>query len=136
MLLARTGAVLPLLDGPVGFDPCFCFQWYRVMLFCGYVACRPLEVRRLCNLFGLVSAGCPGLGVVAFLTLHFRTPGGSKVCFDLCRWKGFRGGPSLDIAGCLQLLHASHVGDGDMALLRCTIWAKIIADVTWCRFFE
>ena len=42
----------------------------------------------------------------------------SKVCFDLCQRQGFRekGGGSLDIAGSLQLLQASHVRDRDKAL--------------------
>ena len=42
----------------------------------------------------------------------------SKVCFYLCRRQGFRGGLMLDIAGSLQLLHASRVLDRDKAALR------------------
>ena len=42
----------------------------------------------------------------------------AKVSFDLCRRQGFRGGPLLDIAGSLQLLHAPHVRERDKALLR------------------
>ena len=41
-----------------------------------------------------------------------------KVSFDLCRRQGFRGGPLLDIAGSLKLLHAPHVRERDKALLR------------------
>ena len=41
-----------------------------------------------------------------------------KVSFDLCRRQGSRGGPLLDIAGSLQLLHAPHVRERDKALLR------------------
>ena len=42
----------------------------------------------------------------------------AKVSFDLCRRQGFRGGPLLDIAWSLQLLHAPHVRERDKALLR------------------
>ena len=37
---------------------------------------------------------------------------------DLCRRKGFRGGPLLDFRGSMQLLDSSHVRDRDKALLR------------------
>ena len=37
---------------------------------------------------------------------------------DLCRRKGFRGGPLLDFRGTMQLLFSSHVRDRDKALLR------------------
>ena len=42
----------------------------------------------------------------------------SKEGFDLCRRQGFGEGPMLDIAGSLQLLRVSHVGERDKALLR------------------
>ena len=42
----------------------------------------------------------------------------SKVCFGLCRRQGFSRGPMLDIAGSLQLLHASHVRERNKALLK------------------
>ena len=41
-----------------------------------------------------------------------------KVSADLCARKGFRGGPSLDIDGTLQLLNSDHVRERDKALLR------------------
>ena len=41
-----------------------------------------------------------------------------KVAADLCRRKGFRGGPLLDVHGSLQLLSSSHVRERDKALLR------------------
>ena len=41
----------------------------------------------------------------------------AKVSFDLCRRQGFRGGPMLDIARSLQLLHSPHVRERDKALL-------------------
>ena len=37
---------------------------------------------------------------------------------DLCKRKGFRGGPLLDFRGSMQLLDSSHVRDRDKALLR------------------
>ena len=42
----------------------------------------------------------------------------NRVAGDLCRRKGFRGGPLLDIHGSLQLLISSHVRERDRALLR------------------
>ena len=42
----------------------------------------------------------------------------NKVTSDLCKRKGFRGGPLLDIHGTLQLLNSSHVRERDKALLR------------------
>ena len=41
-----------------------------------------------------------------------------KVSADLCARKGFRGGPSLDTDGTLQLLNSDHVRERDKALLR------------------
>ena len=42
----------------------------------------------------------------------------NKVATDLCKRKGFRGGPLLDVHGSLQLLVSSHVRERDRALLR------------------
>ena len=42
----------------------------------------------------------------------------NKVAADLCKRKGFRGGPLLDVRGSLQLLVSSHVRERDRALLR------------------
>ena len=36
--LANVGAVLSLLDGPTGCDPCFCVVWFRFRLLCRYMA--------------------------------------------------------------------------------------------------
>ena len=41
-----------------------------------------------------------------------------KVAADLCKRKGFRGGPLLDVHGSLQFLNSSHVRERDKALLR------------------
>ena len=39
--LAHVGAVLSLLDGPVGCDPAFCVVWFRFRLMRRYLAYRP-----------------------------------------------------------------------------------------------
>ena len=66
-----------------------------------------------------------------------------KVSFDLCRRQGFRGGPLLDIAGSLQLLHAPHVRERDKALLRSImvggVWNGFLlgharGEIVPCRF--
>ena len=154
MPLAHVGAVLSLLDGPVGCDPGFYVIWCRFRLLRRYLAYRPLEVPRLYSLLGLVAGGCPGhgpmhllvesAGIIGFscdpVNAGWNRPGlpvlqhlagpyqhfkaaiwdawRFKVSFDLCRRQGFRGGPMLDIAGSIQLLHAPHVRERDMALLR------------------
>ena len=41
-----------------------------------------------------------------------------KIAADLCGWKGFRGGPLLDVDVSLQLLNSSHARERDKALLR------------------
>ena len=62
---------------------------------------------------------------------------------DLCRRKGFRGGPLQDFPGSMQLLDSSHVGDGDKALLRAIlsggVWngflpGKVRGENVPCRF--
>ena len=64
----------------------------------------------------------PGLSLLAGTYQHFKAAIWDawrfKVSFDLCQRQGFRGGPLLDIAGSLQLLHAPHVRERDKALLR------------------
>ena len=71
---------------------------------------------------GWTGPGLPMLHHLAGPYQHFKAAISdawrSKVCFDLGRRQGFRGGPMLDIAGSLQLLHASHVTERDQALLK------------------
>ena len=71
---------------------------------------------------GWVRPGLPGLSMLAGPYQHFKAAiwdaWRSKVSFDMCQRQGFRGGPLLDIAGSLQLLHAPHVRERDKALLR------------------
>ena len=67
MPLAHVGAVLSLLDGPVGCDPGFYVIWCRFRLLRRYLAYRPLEVPGLYSLLGLVAGGCPGHGPMHLL---------------------------------------------------------------------
>ena len=62
MPLAHVGAVLTLLDGPVGCDPGFFVVWSRFRLLRRYLAYRPMEVPRVYALLGLAADGCPGHG--------------------------------------------------------------------------
>ena len=45
--LAHVGAVLSLLDGPVGCDPAFCVVWFRFRQMRRYLAFRPEEIPRV-----------------------------------------------------------------------------------------
>ena len=64
-----------------------------------------------------VRPGLPLLSDLAGPIQHFRTAildaWRNKVAADLCRRKGFRGGPLLDVHGSLQLLCSSHVRERD-----------------------
>ena len=66
----------------------------------------------------------------------------NKVAADLCGRKGFRGGPLMDVHGCLQLLNSSHVRE-EKALLRSImvrgVWngyllGRVRNQVLPCRF--
>ena len=71
---------------------------------------------------GWVRPGLPPLHQMAGPYQHYQAAiweaWQAKVSFDPCRRQGFRGGPLLDIAGSLQLLHSPHVRERDKALLR------------------
>ena len=57
--LTHVGAVLSLLDGPVGCDPAFCVVWFRFRLMRRYLAYRPEEVSRVYRLLAAAAAeGC------------------------------------------------------------------------------
>ena len=56
----------------------------------------------------------PGLPALSNLA----GPMENKVAADLCYWRGFRGGPLLDVPGTLQLRNSGHVRERDKALLR------------------
>ena len=68
-----------------------------------------------------VRPGLPLLSNLAGPIQHFRAAildaWRDKVAADLCKRKGFRGGPLLDVHGSLQLLNSSHVRERDKALL-------------------
>ena len=66
--LSTVGAVLSLLDGPVGCDPAFCIVWFRFRLLRRYLTLWPTEVRRVYRLLSLVGDGCPGHGPIHLLT--------------------------------------------------------------------
>ena len=55
--LAHVGAVLSLLDGPVGYDPAFCVVWFRFRQMRRYLAYRPEEVSRVYRLLAAAAAG-------------------------------------------------------------------------------
>ena len=98
---------------------------------------------------GWIRPGLPLLHQLAGPYQHFKAAiweaWQAKVSFDLCRRQGFRGGPMLDIAGSLQLLHAPHVRERDKALLRSImvggvrVWNGFLlgharGDIVPCRF--
>ena len=61
--------------------------------------------------------GLPVLSNLAGPVQHFRSAVlescRSKATPDLCAWKGFRGGPWLDISGTSQLRDSDHVPETD-----------------------
>ena len=69
-----------------------------------------------------ISPGLPLLSSLAGPLQHFKAAildaFRNKVAADLCKRKGFRGGPLLDVHGSLQLLISSQVRERDKALLR------------------
>ena len=60
--LAKTGAVLSLLDGPSGCDRTFCVVWFRFLMLRRYRAYWPGEVFRIYRLLEHAADGCPGHG--------------------------------------------------------------------------
>ena len=62
--LTNVGAVLSLLDGPTGCDPCFCVVWFRFRFLRRYLALWPTEVGRVYRLLEIVGEGCPGHGPI------------------------------------------------------------------------
>ena len=78
--------------------------------------------------------GLPVLGVLAGPIQHFRAAvldaWRHRVSMSLCSWKGFRGGPFLDVSGTMQLLDSDHVRERDKALLR-----GVLVGGVWNGFF-
>ena len=61
--LANVGAVLRLLDGPIGCDPAFFWVvWCRFRMLRRYLAYRAEEVSGVYWLLGSADDGCPGHG--------------------------------------------------------------------------
>ena len=104
--LACSVSVLGLLDGPHGFDPCFCIVWFRFRLFRRYLSFRPDEVPRLYRLLDLVHDGCSGHGPI-----HALVAGAHRIGFSwdslMTRWD--RPGLSglSDLAGPIQYFQSA-----------------------------
>ena len=94
-----------------------------------------------------VRPGLPLLSDLAGPTQHFRAAildaWRNKVPADLCCRQGFRGGPSLDIHGSVQLLNPSNVRERDKAFLRSVmvgdVWngfllGRVRGQPVQCRF--
>ena len=77
--LAHVGAVLSLLDGPVGCDPAFCVAWFRFRLMRRYLAYRPDEVSRVYRLLSAASDGCSGHGPA-----HVLVESAAEIGFSWC----------------------------------------------------
>ena len=77
--LAHVGAVLSLLDGPVGCDPAFCVVWFHFRLMRRYLAYRPEEVSRVYRLFAAAAEGCPGHGPA-----HLLVESANEIGFSWC----------------------------------------------------
>ena len=100
-LLAHVGAVLSLLDGPVGSDPAFCVVWFRFRLMRRYLAFWTEEVSRVYRLLAAASEGCSGHGPAHLLVESAAEVGFSR-CSQVFGW--IRSGlPVLDmVAGPIQ----------------------------------
>ena len=75
--LANPGAVLSLLDGPVGSDPGLHVVWCRFRMLCRHMAYNSSvhELARIKSLLRVVSAGAPGHGPVHLLLSSALLPG-------------------------------------------------------------
>ena len=146
--LANPGAVLSLLDGPVGSDPGFHVVWCRFRMLRRHMAYNSSvhELARVYSLLRVVSAGAPGHGPVHLLVSSplalcqisspfqfFREAiwraWRTKIAGDLSYRAGFRGGRYLDFRGSLKLLSSPHLRGGDEGLLR-----GILSGCVWNGF--
>ena len=113
------------------------------------LSCRAAEIGFSWELGVLawVRPGLPPLSNLAGPVQHFKgailEAWRDKVSSSLCRRKGFRGGPLLDVYGSLQLLTSSHVRERDKALLRSImvggVWngfllGRVCSQIVPCRF--
>ena len=78
-LFAHVGAVLSLLDGPVGCDPAFCVVWFRFRQMRRYLAFRPEEIRRVYRLLSFAAEGSTGHGPA-----HLLLESAAEIGFSWC----------------------------------------------------
>ena len=98
--LANPGAILSLLDGPVGSDPGFHVVWCRFRMLRRHMAYNSSvqELARIYSLLRVVSAGAPGHGPVHLLLSSALSLGFSCES-DSCLWLG-HGLPALCLISC------------------------------------
>ena len=77
--LAHVGAVLSLLDGPVGCDLAFCAVWFRFRQMRRYLAYRPEEVPRVYRLLAAAAEGSSGHGPA-----HLLLESAAEIGFSWC----------------------------------------------------
>ena len=83
--VAHVGAVLSLLDGPVGCDPAFCVVWFRFRQMRRYLAFRPEEIPRVYRLLRAAAEGSSGHGP-AHLLLESAAEIGFSWCSQASGW--------------------------------------------------
>ena len=76
---AHVGAVLSLLDGPVGCDPAFCVVWFRFRQMRRYLAFCPEEVHRVYRLLSFAAGGSSGHGPA-----HLLLESAAEIGFSWC----------------------------------------------------
>ena len=76
---AHVGAVLSLLDGPVGCDPAFCVVWFRFRQMRRYLAFRPEEIPRVYRLLQAAAEGSSGHGPA-----HLLLASAAEIGFSWC----------------------------------------------------
>ena len=77
--IAHVGAVLSLLDGPVGCDPAFCVVWFRFRQMRRYLAFRPEEAPRVYRLLHAAADGSSGHGPA-----HLLLESAAEIGFSWC----------------------------------------------------
>ena len=77
--IAHVGAVLLLLDGPVGCDPAFCVVWFRFRQMRRYLAFRPEEAPRVYRLLHAAAEGSSGHGPA-----HLLLESAAEIGFSWC----------------------------------------------------
>ena len=85
--LADPGAVLSLLDGPVGCDPGYHVVWCTFRVLRRHMAYNSgvHELAKICGLLQVVSVGAPGNGPIHLLLSSASTLGFTWLS-DLCVW--------------------------------------------------